>query len=227
VHLYSSCKHPKVLEPRADLRLPSHAAETAPAASHCPQLSPGLSSASVSTQRPSHGTDPAVLRFGDTGDTQHIRVNPTPVRVATRGGYAALASVKFNQDPSSAGANFAVLALRVQGSGTQSILLHTDSAASGVLKAGLCEASTCVFAASASAPPRDTWLTVALRYTAAAARLELWVDLGNPNWAGLQSYFTTVRFLSGTCPCSVGWILRCVSYNWSSCQPLPVSQSPA
>eukprot|EP00892_Ulva_mutabilis_P002638 jgi/Ulvmu1/12375/UM009_0021.1 len=182
-----------------DMRLPARGAETAPFATHCPQLTAGLSAASAASQRPTVTVDAAsatVLRFGDSGDSQHIAVNPATFEIGARGGFAAIASVKFNQAPAVAGADFAVLALRVLGSGSQSVLLYTDAAAGGLLKARLCEMGTCVYVMSALAPPADAWLTVALRYVASRTRLELWVDFGNANWLGLQSFFTDVGALT-------------------------------
>lgn len=134
-----------------------------------------------------------MLRFGDTGAAQHILITQRPLRVVSRGGFAALASVKFTADPATAGADFTVLVLRVLGSDAQSVLLYTDAEAGGVLKAGLCDGVGCVYAATAAPPSPGVWLTVGLRYVEAATRLELWADDGAAAWAGLEAAVVTVR----------------------------------
>lgn len=165
-------------------------------ATHCPQLTPALATPAALTQRPTPViAAPPVLRFGDTGDTQHVVVQSRPHRLVSRGGFAALASLKFTRDPATAGADLSVLALRVPGTDVQSVLLYTDGAAAGALTAALCDAGSCV-SATAAAPAVDVWLTVALRFVATPPRLELWTDAraaGDSWWTGLGSLYVAVR----------------------------------
>lgn len=175
---------------RAGDRLPAHAAATAAEYSHCPQLSQALDAGGTSA--PALATDGGSRVFQYVASQEYyMDLASHTYHLSSHGGFTFVMTLKFNADPATS-TYMVLLTLRPGGTGTRRIQVYTVVNV-GTLTFDMCGTTACYQITSDAPVPPGVWTTIACRYVAATARMEIWFDGELASWADTLNKSPNVR----------------------------------